>query len=303
MASPLRAAGGMVLGGGGSSFGSPVARCHVRSNHVTHSPTGHSLRTFRWQREVLEALVDEDIPKLLHALDYPPPPGSAAAVPGTAHRALERVGGGGRCGVPYTLDAMGFYDDDAAAFATPLIGAARRGDTLLHLALRNDLTRAFLALAAYAPCAELARPRAGAGALAGDESVPSLPALAAERLARVGLVLARCQANGIHNLEHGLRPLLRREADFGAIRARYGGAIAEEERLRLLKIKERMVEIFHLFHPSQLEHVETIWADHAGREAELAMKLERKYGGRGLELDWAHSPQHHYSSSGVMANE
>ena len=309
--------------------------------------------TFRWQREVMEALVDEDVPKLIHALDYPVTAAQsvglgvprmertgaeAAAATGESrpHHAMERVCGGTPCGVPYTLGGMGFYDDSSAAFATPLIGAARRGDTLLHLALRNDLTVAFLALVGVhaghgssshglggvggrsggargerllytPPCAayaELVRPLPGGGTLRGDESVPSLPALAAERLARYDLLAARAKANGIHNVAHELRHLVvERAADFEAIRSFYGAAIAEEQRLQLLIIRERMVELFHRFHPTQLEHVDRIWREHEGREAELAMKLERKYGGRGVAFDWDHSPEHHYGENGILLND
>ena len=38
-------------------------------------------------------------------------------------------------------------------------------------------------------------------------------------------------------------------------------------------------------------------------EAELAMKLERKYGGRGVAFDWDHSPEHHYGENGILLND
>ena len=78
----------------------------------------------RWAIEMLEAVADGDARKLLLAVDTP------GATPDTQVKSQAR-------GAAYDLNGVGFYDDKASEYATPLLKEVKAGDTLLIIALRQ----------------------------------------------------------------------------------------------------------------------------------------------------------------------
>ena len=106
----------------------------ARINHTTPYPAARDgMRTRRWPREVLEAIVDEDTEKLREALAHP------------AARINTRVRGG-PLGVPMRYGEWGFFDERSKAFGVCLFERVEPGDNALQIALRNERPRAALAL-------------------------------------------------------------------------------------------------------------------------------------------------------------
>ena len=78
----------------------------------------------RWAIEMLEAVADGDSDKLLLAIDTP------GAAPDTKVKSHAR-------GATYELNGIGFYDEKASEYATPLLKEVKAGDTLLLISLRQ----------------------------------------------------------------------------------------------------------------------------------------------------------------------
>jgi hypothetical protein len=230
----------------------------ARINHTEPYPAaGKGMHTRRWGREVLEAIVDEDVEKLGDALAHP------------SARINAQTTGGAPCGVPYQFGGWGFFNERSAAFAVCLLGGAEAGDTALHLALRNDRPRCALRLLELGIDWGI---RNDAG-----QSVAHLAFGLLEDLHKAQRVR---DAIGLYELGRAQRAML----DNAQCYERIYDALKEElqriEQAKIDAVRDTMVGLFRKYHPDQLAEVDRLMEQYAGKYEELLLKLDRKYGSR-----------------------
>ena len=232
----------------------------ARINHTIPYPAaGEGLHTRRWPREVLEAIVDEDITKLRSALAY------------KGANINERVVGG-ILGTPMRFGDWGFFDERSKAFGVCVLHRAEPGDSALMLALRSQ--RPFAAR-------ELLR-------LGIDPNIKNEAGDSAAVLAhKLQVLLDKLQdvkaESGLIALNPRQRKILEDASVYEEIHDKLKEQFAMLEREFEFSVRERLVYLFRKYHPSQLTEVDDIMNRYNGsREKlqELQLRLEKKFGAR-----------------------
>ena len=230
----------------------------ARINHTEPYPAaGKGMHTRRWGREVLEAIVDEDVHKIEEALAHP----SACINAQTTH--------GAPCGVPFQFGGWGFFDQRSANFAVCLFRAAEPGDTALHLALRNDRPRTALRLLELGIDWGLRNDA--------DESVAHLAFGLMEQLHKAQRVR---DAIGLYELGKAQRAMLDHADTYEQIYAALREELERIEQAKIDAVRDEMVRLFRRYHPDQLADVDRLMEEYKGKYEELLVRLDRKYGSR-----------------------